>query len=228
MKILNSVRFVLTFICITMVFSACTTTSSPNLGAAPTESPIPSKTPVPKTPTSEKSATPIKETFNSIFFEELDKNGYDKKGVENDSIHGVLDEKTVHYAPEGGVKVGNTYIFSWTDAYYYQNGERQKSVVINYACTKVGGSYYCFSTESNSITVDNSLPSKAFVMNLRKAMQEFSPGDKPLTKLELNSKIPGLAEIFGKIFPAYTGKLQIIDIPSIGKVIPANHIVFVE
>lgn len=213
---------------ITILFSACTTTPSPNISAVPIESPIPSKTPVPKTPTSEKIATPSKETFNSIFFEELDKNGYDKKGVENDSIYGVLDEKTVHYAPEGGVKVGDTYIFSWTDTYYYQNGERQKGVVINYVCTKVGGSYYCFSTESNSITVDNSLPSKAFVMNTRKGMQEFSLGDKPLTKLELNSEIPGLVEIFGEIFPAYNGKLQIIDILGIGKVIPANHIVFAE
>lgn len=156
------------------------------------------------------------------FLDEFLASEYRKIGYQDGSIFGVIDQsKTLYPKEDKGVMYKGSTLFGFSEVYFVDPDTKKltKGYVIEGICTPISGSFYCFMTGSDSITVDNIKPSLAFFKSITQQMRGNNAGDQPTVKLDFSSTIPSLDEVFNNIFGPSTGKLKWIEIPGVGKVL---------
>jgi hypothetical protein len=202
-----------------------TETVIPTVTATNTPIPTPTLTPTPTT-------IPIPEFMNE--FIDL---GYDKQSLESDKFYVVLDEKSISYAPNG-LKYKKAFITSWTTAYYIENGVLQKgNIITSYSIetdysTSLNPRWSWYISLGDNVSSEDFPITVAWSRGILSQLYDHIKGDYPIMQVELNWQDfkyhnRGNMDYFtNAIYPTFTGKLEIIDIPTIGKVIPATSVTF--
>lgn len=221
--------------------------TSCNVFAPPT--PTPTVTPLPtvtstitliSTPTIKPSPTlkPI-----PAMMDEFIKLGYDKQPFESDTLYVVLDKKSLTLSSSGnnnrGIKFSNGYITSWMDAYYIQEGRLiTQKVITSYSVetptsTQSNPDWDWYIPFSYTLSYNNPIPITVNWSNgiLTELTSKHIDGDYPVVLLELNwqsfeKNTPNDLEFFKlAMYPAFEGKLRLVEIPGVGTTIPATSII---
>jgi len=226
-----NLKYFLPIILTISLLSAC--------GVPATQLPMPTETTIPTViiptatatliPTPTLSPTPT-EMVMPDFMKEFIESGYDKQLLDSDTIYVVLDEKATFYV---GLHYNKSTIYSWTEAYYIENGTLQKGFIITHYCTEneSGNAYHCYLPFAGNIRIENYPDSTNFSRGTLTQLHDLIIGDYPIVQIELNWQHfkkynHGLPDsFFQDIYPPFTGKLKIINIPDIGDVIPATDII---
>jgi hypothetical protein len=221
----KSLFLILTVIFLVSCAPAATVVPTATNTIAPTETSTPE-------PTASPTVTPV---VIPAYMDEFIQKGYDKQSFESDTFYVVLDENSITYSP-GGLKYKNAVITSWTTAYYIENGVLQKgNIITSYSVEKD------YSTSLNPrwswyISLGDMASSQDFPITEAWSHGQLSSlyshiiGDYPIVKVELNwqdfkyHNRGNMDYFINAIYPPFTGKLEVIDIPTIGKVIPATHV----
>lgn len=215
-----------------ILFVACSTapqTAQPSLETATVPIVLElSKTPTPrliKTPTAtEATLSPREQEF-------LDQ-GFDKlSSLETGVIYGILDESSVKYMPDGGVKVEaddqTGYALSTAEVSYY-NPESKKfekgRFVIDWAVPTDtdDGSFITYPVDGGSAGSTPIVLPQAMIKDFRQQYFNFTPEKTPFVKIMFNFNVPGVDPInkfLAEAFPEFKGKIQVVDIPGVGKVL---------
>jgi hypothetical protein len=185
------------------------------------------------------TSIPTKE-FMPGFLKEFIELGYDRQSLDGDSIYVVRDERATTFASDlWGLKYKKSILYSWTRVYYVADGKLQENLVLNDFCTETGAddkSYYCYVTWGTTINISpsNQLPQTTnFSRTMDEWMQEQSPGNYPIVRIEFNaesfnksndfSNIPDFY-FFQDVYPPWNGKFTTFDIPGIGTLLPATSV----
>jgi len=196
--------------------------------AAPTEIVKPTTTAT-IVPTPTLTSTPT-EVVMPDFMNEFIESGYDKQSLDSDTIYVVLDEKATFYV---GLQYNKSTIYSWTEAYYIENGTLQKGFIITHYCTEneTGNAHHCYLPFAGTIRIENYPDTINFSRGTLTQTYDHIISDYPMVQIELNWQhfkkynLGFSDSFFQDIYPPFTGKLKIINIPGIGDVIPATDII---
>jgi hypothetical protein len=235
-------KFALLIILVLAFLTSCQATpvleSTATIAPANTTATIP---PATATLISPPTLTPMPtEVVMPDFMKEFIDLGYDKQSLESDTIYVVFDEKSITYGTDVyGLKYKDAFITSWATVYYIQNSLLQKAYVITSYSVKSSqytdlnpswNSYLILSTNLKS----NKLP---FTINFCRGQftqlfDHFIEKDYPILEAELNwqkFKTQNLGEVSEyfttSLYPPFSGKLETLNIPGIGKVIPVTNFV---
>lgn len=164
------------------------------------------------------------------FMNEFIELGYDKQSLGKSSFYVVYDEASTVYADdEFGLRYKTSAIISWTKVYFIENDLLVSAYVFNDVCTESktdGKEYICLLVLGNSANYVPFPPSIKFDLSILTQVYERTDGDYSIWQIELDSQNSHAPSVFEDLFPAFAGKIEFIEIPKIGKVIPAQYLTY--
>jgi hypothetical protein len=191
-----------------------TSTPAPTITFAPTEIPMPD------------------------FMEEFIELGYDKQSLESDAIYVVLDEKSAVYGNgDFGLKYKDAYLTSWTPAYYISDGKLQKVFIITSYSVKAEiytelNPWWDFYFPIGDHIKGQKIPiNTKFSRGTLTALFNLIAGEYPILKAELNWQrfktlnLGNQEHFITSLYPPFSGRVELIDISGIGKVLPVTNFV---
>ena len=225
----NSMKqtYTLIFLTLSLVLAAC----SPSIVSVTesaavttnTATPVPTKISLPPTstttPTETVMPTPAMPEYVQAFIDA----GYDKKSTDSD-FYVMYDESSVNYLPGDGIVFNERVIRSWAEVDYVENGVWKRGIVINLLIR--GGKnlfreYGKFIMSSSQQSHMDHFSTKA-VQSVNMAFNEHvDEGGHPIMHTSL-TKYPqtGDTQLYEGVFPMVEGKLQPVNIPGVGIVLP--------
>jgi hypothetical protein len=208
--------------------SACT----PAATVAPTATSTTTSTPTPApTATATLPPTPTKVSLPP-FMDEFVQKGYDQQPLDKGAIYVVFDTTSTAYPPdEAGLEYKGVVTNSWTAIYYIDSGTLVKAYVLNSACSKSKTDwkgYLCIDLLGGSGSSDpfpaTTKWARAIWPQVYAKLSAKLSTSYPIARLELEHGISTSTEVLQNLYPPYSGKIELVEIPGIGKVIAAQYL----
>jgi len=224
--------YTLIFITLSLALAACSPSIAPVTESAVlplhtnTATSVPTETSMPPTPTiitETVAPTPAIPDYVQPFFE----GGYDKKSTD-DELYFVYDETSVHYLSGNSIVFNERIIKSWAEIDYVENGILKRGIILdlvirggNDNLTNIYGKFVWASSQSQMGTN----PSLSFMEKMDKFFADSTPDTShPIMHAPLIYHPTGATQLYEGIFPIVDGRLQPVNIPGIGTVLPICNV----
>jgi len=219
--------YTLIFLTLSLVLAAC----SPSIVSVTesaavttnTATPVPTKISLPPTSTTTPTETVVPTPAMPEYVQAFIDAGYDKKSTDSD-FYVMYDESSVHYLPGDGIVFNERVIRSWAEVDYVENGVWKRGIVINLLIRggkNLFSEYGKFIMSSSQQSHMDHFSTKA-VQSVNMAFNEHvDEGGHPIMHTSL-TKYPqtGDTQLYEGVFPMVEGKLQPVNIPGVGIVLP--------